>query len=92
MPLITVKTVIQRNLIIENTNKKPGSGFTKQPLNKDWAGKVALAFKNNPELSIRDVAKRYDMSKSSVLYKKFKIPNRNQTTNAKAKTRARNLR
>ena len=52
----------QRYLINENTNRKPGSGFTRRPLNKDWAGKEAFAFKNNPELSIRDVAKRYDMS------------------------------
>ena len=30
MPFTTEKTVIQRNLINENTNRKPGSGFTRK--------------------------------------------------------------
>ena len=96
-----VKRVIKRFLIIGNVNRKPGSGFQKKPLNKDWARKIEVAYSNNPGLSVRDIAKRYKISKSSVhrlkkkhglkSYKKFKVPNRNQITNTKAKSRARKL-
>ena len=99
--LSTVTRVIKHYITIGDVKRKPGSGFFKKPVNKDWAGKVVGAFKANPGLSIRDVAKRYGMSKSEVCrlkkkcglttYKKFKAPNRTQVTNTKARSRARKL-
>ncbi len=64
--LINEKSVIERFSIIGNDNKKPSSEFSKKPLSKNWAGKVALDYKNNLELPVIDVAKRYFIAKSAV--------------------------
>jgi hypothetical protein len=62
---------------------------------------VTTAYKNNPLLSVRDVAKRYGIPKTTVgrikekcslrTYKKYKKPNRDQIQNFKAKSRSRKL-
>ena len=93
--------MLKRYLIDGDVKRKHGSGTIKKPVNKDWAEKVFAAYKNNPGLSLRDVAKRYEISKSEVFslkkkhglitYKKFKVPHRTQLASVKAKYRARKL-
>lgn len=53
--------------IIESTTKKES-----RSINKDRAGKVITAFKNNPDLSLQDMALTYGISKTHVFHLKKK--------------------
>lgn len=97
----TVQKILKRykeTLTIERAHQ---SGRKPGPSNKELAKTVAGSFKANPGLSIRDRARRYGVSKSTIFrwqrmygYKSFRLikqPNRTDKQNLVAKKRARKL-
>lgn len=101
VPKSTVTKVIKNFDNTLTVTRKKGSGRKKGPASKKTEKAVVDAFKKNPNLSVRDVAKKVKMSSSYVQkakkraglssYKVNVAPNRNDEKNATAKTRARLL-
>lgn len=100
-PNSTVSRVIRTFKERLSARRKEGSGRKSGPMDKKMARKVVQQFKNRPNMSIRDVAKKCNVSVGFVqktmkraglhVYKVQKAPNRNEKQNMTAKTRARKL-
>lgn len=101
VPKSTVTSVLKKYKETLSIDKKSGSGRKKGFESPETAAKVVNVFKRNPSLSVRDVAKKVNMSSSYVQkvrqqagLQSFKVkiaPNRNDKQNKAAKTRARKL-
>lgn len=101
IPRSTVSSVLKRFRDTLTVDRKPGSGGKRNDNFKLQRNAVLRMIKRNPNLSIRDVAKKVKMSYSFVQkvkkaagYKSFKIiktPNRNEKQETSAKSRARKL-
>lgn len=97
----TVGNVIKNFKNTLTIERKKGSGRKAGPISKSKDKAVVASFTRNPNVSVRDVAKKINMSKSYVQKVKkraglqtFKVgvsPNRDEKQNTVAKTRARKL-
>lgn len=97
----TVQKVISNYKKTFTIERKVGSGKKAGPIDTNLANKVISAFKKNPSLSLRDVAKKCNTSKSYVHkvkqnrgFKSYKVtvaPDRDEQKNKIAKTRSRKL-
>lgn len=101
LPKSTVNGVIKRFKESLTVDRARGSGKKAGPADKKLTQKVLKSFMNNPGISIRDRAKKFNTSASNIFkirsrcgYKSFraiKQPNRNDKQNLVAKKRARRL-
>lgn len=101
LPKSTVCNVIKLFKATLTIDRAPGSGRKSGPADKKLALKVIKSLKNNPGLSVRDQAKKFNTSKSNIQkirsrcgyksYRAIKQPNRTEKQNLIAKTRARLL-
>ena len=101
IPRSTVSNALKRFRDRLTVDRKPGSGGKRNDNFKSQRNAVLGMIKRNPNLSIRDVAKKVKMSYSFVQkvkkaagYKSFKViktPNRNDKQETSSKTRARKL-
>ena len=97
----TVQRTLKRYNETGNTRRKSGSGRKQGFVNKKIEKNVLAALKRNPNLSVRDLAKKFGTTKSTVhrikskhsikSFKKTKAPNRNCKQETVAKSRARKL-
>lgn len=97
----TVTNVLRNFRRTFSIERKKGSGRKQGPASKKTDNAVVAALKRNPNLSVRDIAKKVQMSPSYVqkakkregfqTYKVNVAPNRDDKQNKSAKTRARKL-
>ena len=97
----TVANVINNFIRRLSIERKPGTGRKTGPVCKKTEAKVVAIFKKNPNISVRDVAKKVGKSSSFVqkvkkrkglrTFKVRKAPNRTDKQDCTAKTRARKL-
>lgn len=97
----TTANVIKRFRDSGTIERRPGSGRKVGSGNTIREKKIVEDLKKNPELSLRDLGRKYGTSHSNVLRikqkyggetrKKYKVPNRNQLSNNRAILRARRL-
>ena len=88
VPLRTVQRVIKKFLDTGTVKRKAGTGLNQKPKNKKLADKVIAALKRNPGLSERELAQKYQTSKSFVhrtkkkygmiVHKKRNVPRREE--------------
>lgn len=101
VPRSTVSSVLKRFRDRLTLDRKPGSGGKRNDNFKNQRNAVLRLIKQNPNLSIRDVAKKVKTSYSFVQkvkkaagYRSFKViktPNRNEKQETSSRTRARKL-
>lgn len=101
VPRSTVSSVLKRFRDRLTLERKPGSGGKRNDSFKSQRNAVLRLVKQNPNLSIRDIAKKVKKSYSFVQkvkkaagyrsYKVIKAPNRNEKQETSSRTRARKL-
>ena len=98
IPKSTIGSVISRYLEAGSIERKQGSGRKLNSGNKKLNKSITLALNRNPRLSVRDLASKFDTSKSNAWkvkeklgfksYRVQKVPNRRDKQNENARKRA----